>query len=147
MTTGRRMDMSVRTLLIGSTLLITSGLLVGGIYYPNDFFMHFAASSPVYTALRVSIIVIMVGLLLTEPPRSVVFRTIVASWAVLLTSLVINLLVTYQVNLFDIIMFMELAVIFTIESLEAGTPRMVDVQTVTPKRSKPARKVRVIRVV
>jgi hypothetical protein len=139
--------MSARTLLTGSTLLITTALLIGGIFYPNDFFMHFAASSPLYTVLRISIIAILVGLLLTNPPRAVAFRTIVASWAALLGALSINLLVTYQVNLFDIVVFLELAVIFSIEALEPGATRGAHIQTVTIKQTKPARRPRVIRTI
>lgn len=126
--------MSARTVLIGSTLLMVAALLVGGIYYPNDFFMHFAASSPLYTVLRGSIIAILIGLLITDPPRSTAFRTVVASWAALLASLSVNLLITYQVNLFDIVVFIQLAIIFTIEALEPGTSR-AKTTPVIPKKA------------
>lgn len=113
-------------LLIGSTLLLVVGLLVGSIMYPTTTAMSLADTSPLFTAIRSSIVVLLVWLLLTKPPRSYALRIGVGAWALALATLTVVLLFSYQIRVFDAIIFLEVAVIFAVEALESRISIPVD---------------------
>lgn len=112
---------NISKLMIGLTLVLVGILLIGGIYYPGSLMMAFAGTSTAYLVLRIVIMALLIGLLVTNPPRSRLFRTMLAVWAVALAVLAGQLLLSYQIFLLDAIVYIEVAIIFGTEALEAKT--------------------------
>ena len=106
--------------LIGLTLAFVAALLVGGVYFPNSFAMAFAGTSSAFMVVRIAIAILLSALLFTKPPRSVYFRAMLGVWAVSLSILASQLLMNYQLNLLDAVMFIEVAIIFGVEALESS---------------------------
>lgn len=112
---------STSKLLIGLTLVLVSILLIGGLYYPGTLLMGFAGTTAAYAFIRGAIILLLLGLLVTQPPRSRLFRAMLGTWSVALAVLAGQLLLTYQIYLLDAVMFVEIAIIFAVEALETST--------------------------
>lgn len=74
---------------------------------------------PVSQLVRVALIGLLVGLLLTSPPRSIHFRTALGISSALLSFGVAVLLSQYAMAPFDALIFTEVAIIFALESIEA----------------------------
>lgn len=120
-------------LLIGLTLVLVSILFIGGVFYPRSFLMAFAGTSSAYMVLRVVIMGLLIGLLVTNPPRSRLFRTMLATWAIALAVLAGQLLLSYQLFLLDAVLFIEIAIIFGTEALEhssAATTKKIPVRAI-----------------
>lgn len=115
--------MNTSKMLISWTLVLVGVLLIGGLYFENSLLMAFAGSGAAYTALRVVIIALLIGLLITNPPRTHLFRTMLGVWAIALATVAGQLLLTYQLHLLDAILFIEVAIIFGIEALEMGVSK------------------------
>lgn len=113
--------MNISKLLVGSTILMVVALVVGSVVYPNSLVMNFAGKTESYDFLRGGLVVLLIGLLVTNPPRSVLLRSVLATGSVLLVATSVHLLLTYQINILDVIVFMQIAIIFGIEALEPGT--------------------------
>lgn len=131
MTTGK-------TLLI-STLLFVTLLYVGGIYFPNTFLMSLADTSHTYTFLRGAIIVLLLSILITNPPRSFALRAMIGSWSFLLAIQSVEVLFSYKLRLLDSLVFMEVAIILGIEALETKQIPVI-------KKPSPARRVPVVSI-
>lgn len=130
---------STSKMLIGWTLVFVSVLLIGGLYYPQSLLMAFAGTGTAYLVVRVAVMLLLIGLLVTNPPRSHLFRTMLGVWAVALSVLAAQLLLTYQLHLLDAIVFIEVAIIFGVEALEmskAGKPvtRKIPVRKISVRR-------------
>ena len=110
--------MNTSKTLIGLTLVFVTTLLVGGLMYPESLLMAFAGVGVTFTVLRIVMIALLVGLLLTNPPRSHMFRTMLGVWAVALAVTAGQLLMNYQIHMLDAILFIEVAIIFGAEALE-----------------------------
>ncbi|MEO5499681.1 MAG: hypothetical protein ABIR46_04235 [Candidatus Saccharimonadales bacterium] len=121
--------MSVYKFLIAATLVFVSALLIGGIYYPGSFAMILADTKMTFTVLRAVVCILLIGLLLTNPPRSIVLRSIVGAGSVFLLIMISYLLLNFQMYLLDAIVFLEVTIIFGIEALESR-------KTVMPIREK-----------
>ena len=110
--------MNTSKTLIGLTLVFVTTLLVSGLMYPESLLMAFAGVGVTFTVLRAVMIALLVGLLLTNPPRSHTFRTMLGVWAVALAVTAGQLLMNYQIHMLDAILFIEVAIIFGAEALE-----------------------------
>lgn len=132
--------MTVHKLLIGITLLGVLGLAAGSVYSPDTLLMSLADTGPLYAVLRGIIAVLLVALLVTDPPRSHALRLAIGIWGVVLAGLSLQLLFAYQLHLLDAIVFMEVAIIFGIEALE--TRRSIPVN----QKHSPAKKIPVLSV-
>lgn len=64
-------------LILFLTFLVLTILLAGGLIAPNDPTMWLASSATGYMALRAILMVVIVALLITNPPRNKVFRAFV----------------------------------------------------------------------
>lgn len=118
----------MKNLIVGTTALLVLMLLIGGIFYPNSLEMQLASTSLVYTIIRVAIIALLLIVLFTNPPRSEALRSVLGAWALLLAALSSSILVSYQIEFFDAIVFMQVAIILGIEALEF-TPDPVAAKT------------------
>lgn len=111
-------------LLIGPTLLIVVGLMVGSAYFAGDPFMWFASTEPMYQYIRLALVLILVSLLITDPPRSLWFRSLLAVCALTIVALTLYGVQIYEINLVDAVVFIEVALIFAIETLELPMKRL-----------------------
>ena len=111
--------MSIYKFLIAVTLMFVSALLIGGMYYPNSFAMIMADTSTMFTALRAVICVLLFGLLVTNPPRSLALRTSVGVGSLFLLGITVYQLMNFQMFILDAIVFVEVAIIFAIEAFES----------------------------
>lgn len=57
-------------------------LLAGGLLFPDNITMWLAASTVGYTILRLLMMTLLLGLMLTNPPRNIMFRVIVGFFSV-----------------------------------------------------------------
>lgn len=121
--------MPVYRFLIAATFVLVSALLVGGLYYPDSYAMILADTTMTFTILRSVVCVLLIGLLVTNPPRSIVLRNIIGASSVFLLILTSYLLLNFQMHLLDAIVFVEVAIIFGIEALESS-------RTIIPIREK-----------
>lgn len=106
-----------KTLIVG-TILLTTTLLVSGTYFPNSPIMWLAGASLGFEIIRAGLIIILAILLFSHPPRALYFRYTIGAIALALCIATVALAVDYKINLFDMIIFIETAIIFGIEALE-----------------------------
>jgi hypothetical protein len=116
--------MGVKKLLIIMTTLIVCAMLFDGLYQPDAPLMWLAATTLNYAYMRAALIVVLVMLLLTSPPRSHYFRIFLAGFSSALFIGTILLASWYAVGLLDAIIFIEVSIIFMIEALEADAVRV-----------------------
>lgn len=109
-----------KTLII-ATILLTTALLIGGIYYPNAYLMWFAGTSTAFAVVRAGLIVILGILLFSNPPRAHYFRYGLAFVAVVLGIVTVACVMSYKLSGLDASVFIETAIIFGIEALEIST--------------------------
>ncbi|MDB5168342.1 MAG: hypothetical protein JWO55_600 [Candidatus Saccharibacteria bacterium] len=112
--------MGVKRLLIVITTLLVCAMLFSGLYQPDTPLMWLASTSIYYAYMRAALIVVLVTLLVTSPPRSGYFRLFLAAFASALAISAIHLSYWYAISLLDAVIFIEVAIIFMIESLEAS---------------------------
>lgn len=108
---------SGKTLVI-LTMLFVLMLLAGSVYFPNTTLMSLADTSLTYTTIRGGIIVMLISILVTKPPRALALRGMLGSWALLLALRAIDALLSYEMHVLDSVVFMEVAIILAIEALE-----------------------------
>lgn len=104
--------------LIASTLVVVMALMAGGVYYPDALVMSMADTSLYFTLIRGVIVVLLLSLLLTKPPRSQALRLVIGLWSALLATVSLQGFIDYRIQLFDALIFLEVAVIFAVEALE-----------------------------
>lgn len=121
--------MSIYKFLIATTFMFVTALLVGGLYYQDSFAMNLADTSLNFAVLRAILGVLLIGLLVTNPPRSLPLRSIVGFTSILLVVMSVYLVMNFQMFLLDAVMFLQVAIIFGIEALETR-------RTVIPVREK-----------
>ena len=127
---------SGKTLII-STLLFVLVLLTGGIYFPHTFLMSLADTSLTYQVLRGAIVILLVSILVTKPPRSLKVRAMIGGWSFLLAMQAVEALFSYQLRLLDGLLFLEVAIILAIEALETR-------QIPVTKKPSPAKRIPVV---
>lgn len=121
----------MKKMLIGGTLILTLGMLILGITNPAHPLMWLASTSQGYELTRAGLVVLLAALLFSNPPRAVYFRVILGVVAAGLAVSTVALLLSYEMNLLDAIVFSEVAIIFAIEALES-----TENYPVTTKKSK-----------
>ncbi len=105
--------------IIVGTIMLTASLLIGGAYYPDFPLMWMAGTTNEFQLVRAGLMVILTILLFSNPPRMLAVRFGIAAAAVVLGFATVQLLSAYQLNLFDAIVFAQIAIIFGIEALES----------------------------
>ena len=111
-------NMTVNRFLIGATTGVVAAIIVASIFFEASPLLWFVDTSPVYMFLRFVMVLLLVGLLVTNPPRSVLLRSSMGVFAAILMAVVIDGVMAYKVNLLDVVMFTEVAIILGIEALE-----------------------------
>jgi hypothetical protein len=110
--------MTLGKMIVALTIVFVTLLFIGGIYYPNTLEMSLADTTMPYTILRGVIILLLISILVTNPPRSLVLRGIIGAWSLILAGESLQIFYNYEVRLLDAIVFMQVATILGIEALE-----------------------------
>lgn len=110
--------LGINRFLIAATLLLVAAMSLGAVVYSDTFLSQLVDTSAAYQVIRLGVVVLLIGLLVTYAPRSAVFRLTLGVWALALATTALQLLFTYQMNFLDAVVFTELAIIFGIEALE-----------------------------
>lgn len=110
--------MKVNKVLIGFTFIIILLLIVGSIFKRQAPIMDLASTTNIYQAIRVGILLLLVGLAISSPPRSLLFRSLLLVGVMTLVLSALYCLFSYSANIIDSIVFTEVAIIFGIEALE-----------------------------
>jgi hypothetical protein len=102
----------------GGGALIALALIAGSVFIPTSFVMVLASTSLVANIARVFMVALMLALIVTNPPRSEVFRTILGTasfgfgyWALMHT-------LSGTIQLADSVLYLVAAIAFAIEALE-----------------------------
>ncbi|MDB5187066.1 MAG: hypothetical protein JWM07_538 [Candidatus Saccharibacteria bacterium] len=112
--------MGVKRLMIIITTLLVSAMLFTGLYQPDAPLMWMATTTVNYAYMRAALVVVLLTLLITHPPRSGYFRIFLAAFSGALAISAVVLTYWYAIGLLDAIIFLEIAIIFMIEALEAS---------------------------
>jgi hypothetical protein len=106
-----------KLLIVGSTIMAAI-LLVGGLYFPNEFIMWMASTSLTFAVTRGVIILALLGLLFTHPPRKVWFRMLLAIAAVSQISWALAEINSGSIHILDAMLLLNTGIIFAIAALE-----------------------------
>jgi hypothetical protein len=120
---------------VGS-LLIAVTLIVGSFYFPQSFIMSFVSSSAAMIAARTILAALMIGLIVTNPPRSKAFRTMLGAASAGLFMLAVGDIFSGTIQIADSILFLHAALSFAIASLETRQVRYVDFAAVVAEQRK-----------
>lgn len=120
-----------RTLIAG-TIALLAVVLLGSMFFTNEFTAALMVSSFGLQLVRVGLIIILAALLIWSPPRSLEFRIILGGVAAGLFLAGGVMLFDYRLGFIDSIIFIEVAIIFALEALE--TPELVKQLTASVKK-------------
>jgi hypothetical protein len=111
--------MGVKRLLIIATIFLVGMMLFDGLYHKDAPLMWLASTSPDYVYIRTILVVVLTALFVSSPPRSYRFRLFLGGCAAALFGGTLWLSMSYAIGLLDTVIFVEVAIIFMIEALEA----------------------------
>lgn len=78
----------------------------------------FASVSPEFALLRGVLAALLVGLLLTNPPRKIYFRAILGLAAVITLAIASVFMVQFKIAIFDFLLLMLVSTIFVLTAIE-----------------------------
>lgn len=107
-----------KTIYSGS-ILISLFLIAGSVWFPEDASMWLASSSLSMNIARGLLIVLMVGLLLTDPPRRREFRLLLGAVSLGFAAWAVNWLFSGTVAMVDTLVFFEASTAFALAAIEA----------------------------
>lgn len=116
--------MGVKKLLIIATTFLVCAMLFDGLYQKDAPLMWLASTTINYAYMRMALIVVLIMLLVTRPPRASYFRSFLAGFSSALFISTILLSHWYVIELLDAIVFLEVAIICMIEALETNPVRV-----------------------
>lgn len=98
---------------------VSAGFLIVGTYvFPTSLLMWFASTSGFYVVARALLMVLLLGVLLSAPPRKVWMRMVMGIVALGLAGWGIGLAMTDSMHILDMIVFLEAGIAMGIEALE-----------------------------
>jgi hypothetical protein len=103
------------------SLLIALTLMLGSLFAPQSFLMSFVSSSEIINIIRAILALLMLGLMFTNPPRSVVFRAVLGAMSGGFVVWAIAYLFNGTIRLADSVLFLHAAVSFALASLEPSS--------------------------
>ena len=108
----------MKKLLIAGTIASLAALTIATSVGHDDLLAAFASSDIIMQGVRVALISLLASLLITSPPRSIHFRTILGVVSAALSFSVVFMLERYTIGFIDAMFFVEVAIIFALESIE-----------------------------
>lgn len=106
----------MKKFLIISTLLLSLLAMFGNTPFVSQTLL--IDSHPLMTAFQAVIILMLITLLFTHPPRPKIFRMVTAMGGLVLFFIAQSALFNYQINLLEWLVYTETAFILCIEALE-----------------------------
>ena len=116
--------MGVKKLLTIITTFLVGAMLFNGLYQPEVPLMWLASTTVNYAYMRAALVVVLIMLLVTRPPRSPYFRTFLMAFSSALFLSTVLLLNWYAIGIMDAVIFIEVSIILMIEGLEATPSRV-----------------------
>lgn len=116
--------MGVKRLLIIATTFLVGAMLFDGLYQKDAPLMWLASTTINYAYMRAALVVVLLMLLMTSPPRSVHFRTFLAAFSSALFIGTVLLSQWYVIGMLDAVVFIEVSIICMIEAIEANPARV-----------------------
>ena len=108
----------MKKLLIAGTIASLAALTIATSVGNDQLLEAFASDDIIMQFVRGGLIVLLAGLLISSPPRSIHFRTILGAVSAALSFGVVLMLERYAIGFLDATFFIEVAIIFALESLE-----------------------------
>lgn len=110
---------------MSKVILMLSLLGVGllsffGVVNPNSSVMWMASTSFNFAFLRIILMAILVGLLVTNPPRNIYFRAFIAVFSVILVGWTLNTTYHNQMKFLDTLSLLEVSICASLTILERG---------------------------
>lgn len=93
---------------------------------PGSAIMWLADVSPVFTVIRLMMVIGLVGLILTNPPRKIIFRLFLGSVGIFLVGWALSSVYSDSLRIFDFLMFLQVGIAFGISALERTPEEIVD---------------------
>lgn len=109
----------MKKLLIAGTIVSLAALTLATTIGHDYLLEGFASNDIILQAVRIALIGLLAALLLSSPPRSIQFRTILGVVSAALGFGVAFMLERYTLGFLDFAMFVEVAIIFALESVES----------------------------
>ncbi|MDN5275419.1 MAG: hypothetical protein JWN33_68 [Candidatus Saccharibacteria bacterium] len=114
-------------LLVG-TIILLALLFVGGIFSPSSPLMWLASSDLLFAFIRAALIAVLTVLIVTNPPRSMMFRVIIGMFSIVLGGLTVVFAQLYTIGIVDAVAFLLVSLASAVEALE------MNVEDFKPKR-------------
>lgn len=122
--------------LYAASFLLAVVLITGNALAPNSTFMWLASTSMLMDVFRLIVAALMLGLLFTEPPRSMAFRLALGLGGVLFGSLAAAPILSGGINLLDVLLFASASVCFLLAAVEAEPlPAAIPEQSALPEKA------------
>lgn len=125
----------MKRFIIAGTIALLAAITVGTTLWHDTLLQAFASSDLLLQGVRVALIGLLVGLLLTSPPRSIEFRIVLAAMSIVLGLGALSTLLQYSLPLLDSLVFIEIAIIFAIEAIEAPEAVRTAVKKAVPAKT------------
>lgn len=103
------------------TILICLVLVVGSGWFPDNAAMWLASTSVLMNIARAAVVMLMIGLLVTNPPRRLAFRALLGVAALGFLTAAMSRIYSGSIQLVDALIFLEVAISFGLAALE-GQP-------------------------
>ena len=122
--------------IFGSSLACLLFLLTGTFFFPSNTIMWTVHLALPYTIFRICMVVLLIAVLLTTPPRKLYMRVLMASVGVFLIGTGIATSMGDGMYLLDIVMAYMLGIAFLIEALEYNEDELHERVLLLQKRYK-----------
>lgn len=96
-------------------------LLATGVLLPDSFVMSFASTGVIHSVLRGIVILGLIVVLVSRPPRSARVRLLLGAASTMLIVGSCVSIVNYQIGVLDIVLYAQVAIILAIEAIEIQT--------------------------
>jgi hypothetical protein len=129
----------MKRILIVGTIVLLIAVMVGTGVAQDNVMQLFASGEPAAQVIRCILFGLLIGLLLTSPPRSVYFRTVLGAGSIVLVVGSAAMLAGNGMLLLDALIFIEAAIIFAVDAIESPTTDHATEKKVTsgtPRRTK-----------
>lgn len=116
---GKKFD--TKHLIALMSIFMAAWLLANGLLLPDGFVMSFASAGIVHSVLRAVVIIGLVAVLVSRPPRSARVRLFLAALSAMLFAGSCAAVLNYQIGILDVLLYSQVAIILAIEAIEIQT--------------------------
>jgi hypothetical protein len=95
-------------------------LLVASLVAPGSSIMWLASTSKVFAVIRAGLMIILLWLLITDPPRNVYLRVVTGTASILLVSWALNAFFSNQLQLVDFLSLVPAGIAAGLDVLESS---------------------------